>query len=100
MAAGNVGLVKSGTVALEVGMAATPWSSPTRASAFGLVAQAPELIKHVNLINILAGEEVIPELLQELCTPPMIASASRPASFRSRPPSGAERQDTAGRLTG
>jgi lipid-A-disaccharide synthase len=33
------------------------------------------LTRYVNLINVLLDREAIPELLQELCTPPTIADA-------------------------
>jgi len=60
--------------------------------------QRQSLIKHVNLINILAGEEVIPELLQELHA---AHDRQRSASFFPIP-SAIRRRKTryAGRLTG
>jgi lipid-A-disaccharide synthase len=34
------------------------------------------LTKYVNLVNIVAGKEIIPELLQELCNPLAIADCA------------------------
>lgn len=76
IAASQIALVKSGTVALEVAMATVPMVVTYRVhplSAWYLRRRL--LIKNANLINILQGEEIIPELLQELCTPIMIATA-------------------------
>ena len=76
IAASTIAIVKSGTVALEVAMAHVPMIVTYRVhplSAWYL--RRTLMIKNANLINILQGEEAIPELLQELCTPVMIASA-------------------------
>lgn len=77
IAASNFAIVKSGTVAFEVAMANVPMLVTYKVhplSAWYLRRKL--LIKNANLINILEGEEVIPELLQELCDPVMIASAA------------------------
>lgn len=76
-AASQLAIVKSGTVALEVAKAGVPMIvayrvNPLSAYMFRRIA----LTKYVNLINILLGKEVIPELLQELCAPESIASAA------------------------
>jgi len=76
VAACNLALVKSGTVALEVAMAGAPMLvayrvNPVSAWCFRRMS----LIKYANLINILQEKEIIPELLQELCTPLLIANA-------------------------
>jgi len=76
IAASQIAIVKSGTVALEVAMANVPMVVTYRVhplSAWYLRRKV--LIKNANLVNILEGEEIIPELLQELCTPIMLASA-------------------------
>lgn len=76
-AASALALVKSGTVALEVAKAGVPMIVAYRVnpiSAYMLKRIA--LTKYVNLINILHGKEVVPELLQELCSPASIASAA------------------------
>jgi lipid-A-disaccharide synthase len=76
IAASDLAIVKSGTVALEVAMAGTPMIvtyrvNPISAWLFRRVA----ITKFVNLVNILRKEEAIPELLQELCSPLPLASA-------------------------
>ena len=76
IAASNVAIVKSGTVALEVAKAGVPMVvtyrvHPISAWMLGRII----LTNYVNLINILKKKEVIPELLQDLCDPVMIASA-------------------------
>ena len=76
LAASNLAIVKSGTVALEVAMAGTPMIVTYRVHPLtAWYFRKKQNIKYVNLINILRNEEAIPELLQELCTPLMIASA-------------------------
>lgn len=77
IAASNLAIAKSGTVALEVGMAHTPMLVSYRVnpvSAHMLRKQC--LTKYVNLINIIEQKEIIPEFLQELCNPPLLANAA------------------------
>jgi lipid-A-disaccharide synthase len=78
VAACNLAIVKSGTVALEVAMAGVPMLvsyrvNPLSAWSFKRIS----LTKYVNLINIMAGREIVPELLQEQCNPLMIASCAQ-----------------------
>lgn len=77
IAASNLAIAKSGTVALEVAMAGTPMVIAYRVhpiSAWLLKRMC--LTKFVNLINILQNRAVIPELLQEHCHPLFIATAA------------------------
>jgi lipid-A-disaccharide synthase len=75
-AASQCALVKSGTVALEVAKAGTPMVVAYRVNPISAyVFRRISLTRYVNLINILLDREAIPELLQELCTPPTIADA-------------------------
>lgn len=88
--ASNVAIVKSGTVSLEVAKAGTPMIvayrvNPLTAFIFGKL----RLTKLATLVNILLGKEVIPELLQNDCTPIMVASA---ASRLLRSPEESRRQ--------
>lgn len=77
IAAANIALVKSGTVALEVAKAGTPMIVAYRVNPISAwLLKRMVLTKYVNLINIILKKELIPELLQELCTPLMIASAA------------------------
>ena len=71
MIAGDCVLLASGTAALEAMLCKRPMVIGHRISAlthaivraFGMLKSA-----HVSLPNILAGEEVVPELLQDACT--------------------------------
>lgn len=77
IAAAGIAIAKSGTVALEVAKAGTPMIVAYRVNPISAWAlRRISLTRYVNLINILLQREAIPELLQEHCTPAMIASAS------------------------
>ena len=77
MAASHFAFVKSGTVAFEVAMAGVPMLITYRMNAFSVwYLRRMIRTKFVNLINILLKREVIPELLQELCTPLALASCA------------------------
>lgn len=76
IAASQVAIVKSGTVALEVSMAGIPMVVTYKVNALSAwMFKRMALTRYVNLINIMEGKEIIPELLQELCNPGSIASA-------------------------
>lgn len=105
-AAAAAALTKSGTSTLELALAGVPMAVTYRVNRLS-AALARRLIRvpHVAMVNVLAGRLVVPELLQEDCTPgrlsdtlatllanPGIAAAQR-AGFRSvlaslRPPEG------------
>jgi lipid-A-disaccharide synthase len=77
IAASNVAIVKSGTVSLEVAKANVPMVIAYRVSPISAyIFKRLRLINLVTLVNILLKREVIPELLQDDCTPLMIASAA------------------------
>lgn len=77
IAASNVAIVKSGTISLEVAKARVPMIVTYRVSEFSaFIFKRLRLTKLVSLVNILLGREAIPELLQDECTPLMIASAT------------------------
>ncbi len=93
IAASNAAIVKSGTVMLEVAKARTPMVVAYRVSAISaFIYKRLRLTKLATLVNILVGKEVIPELLQDDCTPIMVASA---AESLLRYPLLAERQKNA-----
>jgi len=65
---------KSGTVTLELALAAVPTVAAYRVSAFeATIARSMISVDSVILANLVLGERVIPELLQESCTPENIA---------------------------
>ncbi len=77
IAASNMAIVKSGTVALEVAMAGTPMVVAYRVNPISAwIMKRMITTPYANLINILLKKEVIPELLQDQCTPLMIANAA------------------------
>ena len=79
MVASDVVLLASGTAALEAMLAKRPMVVGHRIApstyrivrAFGLLKTA-----HVSLPNVLAGEALVPELLQDDCTPRNLADAA------------------------
>lgn len=72
-------LAKSGTIGLECALAGLPSITTYKANAI-TAAFVRRLLKtpFVNLANVLLGREIIPELLQENCTPQNIAQALTP----------------------
>ncbi len=68
-AASQAALAASGTVSLELAMAGVPHLIAYKVSPLtGYIAKKLLKIRFVNLINLLANREIIPELLQENCT--------------------------------
>lgn len=85
MAACQLAIVKSGTVALEVAMAGVPMVVAYRVNPLSAWAfRRMRLTKFANLVNIILQREAIPELLQELCHPLMIASAGAQLLYDSQ----------------
>lgn len=70
MAASNVALAASGTVSLELAMAGVPCVTAHRVwPPTAWILRRMIRIPYVNSVNLLAGHEAIPELLQEKCRP-------------------------------
>jgi lipid-A-disaccharide synthase len=72
-------LAKSGTVTLELALAGVPTVAAYKVSTidawlFRRLASVPSVI----LANLVIGENVVPELLQEDCTPERLATALVP----------------------
>lgn len=74
-AASDVAMAKSGTVTLELGLARVPMAVAYRVSALTafIVRRMPIAVKYASLVNLLADREVVPELIQEECTPEAVA---------------------------
>lgn len=71
--ASDVALAASGTVSLELTLAGVPHLIAYKLNPVtGWLAKHILKIKYVNLINLLAQKEIIPELLQDNCTPEQI----------------------------
>ena len=78
-AAAAAALVKSGTSTLEVAIAGVPMvvcyrAHPLTAAFVRRVAK----VRFASILNILPGRMIVPELLQEGCTPAAIVAAVRP----------------------
>lgn len=77
IAAANVAIVKSGTVALEVAAAGTAMLVTYRVNPISArMLRRVMLTRYVNILNIMEKAEIIPELLQEHCNPLMIANSA------------------------
>jgi lipid-A-disaccharide synthase len=69
-------LAKSGTVTLELALAGVPMVTAYRVgSAEAWILRRAIEVKSVILANLVLGQEVIPEFLQENCTPEKLANA-------------------------
>jgi lipid-A-disaccharide synthase len=73
-AAASAALTKSGTSTLELALAGVPMAVTYRVNPL-TAAMARRMIRvpHVAMVNLLAGREIVPELLQEKCTPAVLA---------------------------
>ncbi len=72
--ASDAAIVCSGTAALEAGLMLRPFVvvyrvQPLTALAFRLI----RTVKHISLVNLLAGREIVPELFQRDCTAERVA---------------------------
>ena len=82
MIAADAVLLASGTAALEAMLAKRPmvvayrvaWLTHALVKMFGLLRTSV-----YSLPNILAGRQIVPELMQDACTPAAIAAALAPA---------------------
>ncbi|MCB2082415.1 MAG: lipid-A-disaccharide synthase, partial [Rickettsiales bacterium] len=75
-AASNIALVKSGTAALELSLAEVPMIVTYRVNPISAWMLRRMLkVKCVNIVNLISGKQIIPELLQEECRPPKLAEA-------------------------
>lgn len=76
-AASDVALAASGTVSLELNLAGVPMVIAYRVSASSAaIVRALVRVKHVTLANLVLGDRtVIPELMQEDCTPEGLSQA-------------------------
>jgi len=77
----RVALAKSGTVTLELALAGVPTVAAYKVSALEYYAVGRRILKRlpsIILANLLLGENVIPELLQQHCTAEQLAEALLP----------------------
>ncbi|MCX5766559.1 MAG: lipid-A-disaccharide synthase [Gemmatimonadetes bacterium] len=77
--AADVALCKSGTTTLEAAVAGCPCAIVYRTSAVSYaIAKRLVKIKHIGLLNIVAGREVAPEFVQDAFEPSRVAAALSP----------------------
>lgn len=71
-------LAKSGTVTLELALSGVPMATAYRVSAWeAFIARRVIRVPSVILANLVLGENVVPEFLQEQCTAALLAPALR-----------------------
>ena len=69
-AAAAAALTKSGTSTLELALAGVPMAVTYRVNPItAAIARRLIRVKHVAMVNLLAGHRVVPEMLQQDCTP-------------------------------
>ncbi|OYY03276.1 MAG: lipid-A-disaccharide synthase [Acidocella sp. 35-58-6] len=74
-AAAQAALTKSGTSTLELAMAGVPMAVTYRVNALSAaIGRRLIKVKYVAMINLLANGPLVPELLQEDCTPEKLAT--------------------------
>jgi lipid-A-disaccharide synthase len=75
----RVALAKSGTVTLELALAGIPMVAAYKVSGFEVwVARRLVQVPSVILANLVLGENVVPEFIQEACTANALAGALLP----------------------
>lgn len=77
-AASTIALTKSGTSTLELAMADVPMVVTYRVNPLSAaIARRLVNVPYASVINLLAQREVVPELIQQACTPDRLAAAVR-----------------------
>ena len=75
LCAADFALVASGTATLEAGLIGTPMAIAYRVNRLtAWLARRLLRVSHIGLINIVAGRQVVPELLQEAVSPRALAA--------------------------
>lgn len=78
-AASTAALTKSGTSTLELAMASVPMLVTYRVNPItAAIAKRMVKVRYASLLNLLAPEPVVPELLQDRCNPTDLAMALAP----------------------
>jgi lipid-A-disaccharide synthase len=77
-AASSAALTKSGTSTLELAMAGVPMVVAYRVNPLtAAIAKQVVKVRYASIINLIAGREVIPEFIQQACTPVRLAATMR-----------------------
>jgi lipid-A-disaccharide synthase len=70
-------LAASGTVTLEAAIGGTPMVIVYKVSPLSYrIGKALIRVEHISLVNLIAGRELVPELIQDAANPPNIAAAA------------------------
>ncbi|HEX4574246.1 MAG TPA: lipid-A-disaccharide synthase [Gemmatimonadales bacterium] len=95
-AAADAGLCKSGTTTLEAALADVPMAIAYRLNPVSFILAMRLLrVPHVGLVNLIAGREVAPELLQHAATPRALADAVLPLLDPTSAPARRQREGLA-----
>ena len=95
-AAANAALAKSGTTTLESALADTPMVVAYKVHPLTwAMFQRVRTVRWVSLVNLVAGREVVPELLQDQATATQLANAARPLLRSTDPGTLAQREGLA-----
>ena len=95
-AAANAALAKSGTTTLEAALADTPMVVAYKVHPLTwAMFQRVRTVRWVSLVNLVAGREVVPEILQDQATPTQLANAVRPLLKPTDPGTLAQREGLA-----
>ena len=74
-AASAAAVTKSGTSTLELAMAGVPMIVTYRVNPISaMIARRLVTVRYASLVNLLAEREVVPELIQQACTPERLAA--------------------------
>ncbi len=74
--ASNIALAASGTVTLELAIAQVPMVVGYKIDRLGaMIFRRLIMVRHITMANLILGQEIIPEFLQEKCKPELMASA-------------------------
>ena len=78
-AAAAAALTKSGTSTLELAMAGVPMLVAYRVNPLSAsIARHLVTVSYASILNLIAGHQIVPELLQERCTSEGLAAALLP----------------------
>jgi lipid-A-disaccharide synthase len=96
LAAADAALVKSGTSTLEAAMTGTPMVVGYRVHPLtAAIARRVMTVRWISLVNLVAGREVVPELVQGGCRPETLQRHARPLLNPRSPEAEAQRQGLA-----
>jgi lipid-A-disaccharide synthase len=74
-AASAAALTKSGTSTLELALAGVPMLVGYRVNPLtAAIAHSLVSVRYASLLNLLAGREIVPEMIQQACTPDRLAA--------------------------